>query len=77
MKSFKKWMVVPFIEEKKNSSIISDQNINKIERLEILKRKSLNPHENFDYPLPVFKTENTDNFQNEEDKEHHEILIRQ
>ena len=34
-------MVVPFIEEKTNLSIISDQNIDNLQKLEILKRNSL------------------------------------
>ena len=57
MKIFKKWMVVPFYEEKSNTSIVTDDNINKVERLEILKKKYLNPYQNINEQDQIFKSE--------------------
>jgi hypothetical protein len=55
MKNFKKWMVVPFVEEKSNSSIISDDRIDKLQKLDILKRKLISLND------PIIKEELIDN----------------
>jgi len=55
MKIFKKWMVVPFVEEKSNSSIISDDRIDKLQKLDILKRKLISLNN------PIIKEELIDN----------------